>query len=270
MNVCYKLGFFDNIIETFLERMEPIYKVVPATSFGFAAVINSLTALLISFILYISVDPSFSLFTHWISHLGAGPNGSNIIFNAGICITSVLLFLFYMYFIKDFRKRGAKKILTDLFFLSTIGTCLGLFLVALFPYEIVILHSIAAFTFFISGLLSSILYAVLILITKGSKKVQALFALITTGFLCFHLIISIVPAFSIDLDSRIAVFSEWLSLFAMLALIIEVGFYHIPEQKLFYKRMVAIIIDKNNYNLENVKKLKKHFKALYENKYLLI
>ncbi len=263
-------NFIDDKIEAFLDYFDPIYKIVPAPSFGFAAVFTSSIAIFISFILYVSVDPTFSFFTHWISHLGAGPNGSSNVFNVGISMSSILLFFFYMYIIKDFRKRGANKILGYLFFLSNNGTCFGLLLVALFPYEIITLHAFAAFTFFISGLISSILYVLLILSTKGSNKIQALFALITTGFFCSHLIISIVIGLSNALDIRIAKFTEWLTLFAMLALIIESGFYHIRKKRLLYKKFVDIFVDINKFNKKNLIKLKVFVKTLNQKKSIFL
>ncbi len=262
MEKCNKFQIFDEKLDIFLDHIDPLYHAVPAPSFGFAAVIISVIAMFISFFLYVSVEPSFTIFTHWISHLGAGPNGSSIVFNIGISITSVLLFLFYMYYIKEFRKRGGNKVIINLFFLSNICTCSALFLVAFLPYNIGILHAVAAFTFFISGLISSILYAILILITKGTSKIQALFSFITTFFFCFHLITGVIIPFSTGFDFGMAKLTEWLTLFAMLGLIIEVGIYHIIEKRLFYKKIADRVIDTNRMNPRNIIKLRKYIKAL--------
>ncbi|MFX1276898.1 MAG: hypothetical protein ACFFBP_21020 [Promethearchaeota archaeon] len=262
---------FDEKIDDFLNHIDPIFQVVPGNSFGFFGATVASLAVIISFILYISVDPTFTIFTHWISHLGAGPNGSNIVFNIGISITSFLLFLFYMYFIKEFRKKGANKYLLDVFFISSIGTTLGLLFVAFFPYDIVYLHSTAAFIFFFSGLISCSLYAIIILTTKGTHKIQAIFAFIVSGFFFFHLISSIMIAFSSELYIGIAVFSEWLTLFAMIVLIIETGFYHITEKKLFYKQLANHVIDNNHkLNNSNIMKLRKFIKSLHHKKHILI
>lgn len=261
-----KFNVVDEKIDTFLDHMTTIYQVVPATSFGFAAVIISSSAILISLLLYLTVDPTFSIFTHWISNLGAGPNGSNVVFNIGIAITSILLFLFYIYFIKDFRKKNGNKIIIDLFFVSTCINCIGLFFVAIFPYSIPLLHGIAAFSFFISGFISSILYAILILLTKGNNKILAIFSFIATGFCGFHLINSVVIAQYIGIEEGIAQFTEWLTLFAMLALVIEIGFYQITEKKLFYRKLNDRIIDMNKFNPRNIIKLRKFIKSLYQEK----
>lgn len=261
-----KFNVIDEKIDHFLGHMDIVYQVVPATSFGFAAVIISSSAILISLLLYLTVDPTFSIFTHWISNLGSGPNGSNIVFNVGIAITSMLLFLFYMYFIKDFRKKKGKKILVDLFFVSTCINCFGLFFVAIFPYTIPFLHGIAAFAFFIGGFISSILYAILILLTKGSNKILAVFSFIATGFCGFHLINSVIIAQYIGIEEGVAQFTEWLTLFAMLALVIEIGFYQITEKKIFYKKLNNRIIDMNYFNPRNIIKLRKFIKSLYQKK----
>ena len=244
--ICEFFEAYDEKIEEFLDRYDNSHKNVGGNSFGFIGVLVAITSLIVAFLLYYTVDPTFSIFTHWISHLGAGPNGSNVIFNIGLVITSFFLFLFYMYHGREYRRSEGKRILVDILLITTTITSCGLFLVAIFPYNLVVLHSTAALIFFISGLCSSLLYAIFVLTTKGISKFQAVVGFTTAGIFTFHLASSIMGNLYAGIDSRLVYFTEWLALFAMVFMIFEISFYTERERHIFQKQVKERFIDYNH------------------------
>ncbi|MFX1287639.1 MAG: DUF998 domain-containing protein, partial [Promethearchaeota archaeon] len=55
-----------------------------------------MVTIIISVVIYALNDPSFSFLTHYLSHLGGGPNGAGIIFNIGIMISGLLMIFFFL------------------------------------------------------------------------------------------------------------------------------------------------------------------------------
>ncbi|MBN1800877.1 MAG: DUF998 domain-containing protein [Candidatus Lokiarchaeota archaeon] len=263
--------FFLNIdekIDDFLDHVSPIYRVVPGYLLGIIGVFVASISILAAFLLYMTVDPSFTPFTHWISHLGIGPNGSNIVFNIGISVSSVFLFLFYLHHIKEFRKLGANKTITDCLLVSVIATCAGLIFIAIFPYNITLLHGIAANVFFLGGLNSCLLYSVLIIITPKVSKLHAIVGFVSAALFIFHILNSVITSFTIKLqtkefDAELTKFSEWLALFAILLLIVENIVSNFVKNYSFHKRAKEFLIDSNHhFSNENIYKLRKFVKIL--------
>ena len=56
-----------------MESLDNFYKKFDGSYYLFIAIILALSTVITSIILYIQVDPTFTIATHYISHLGATP-----------------------------------------------------------------------------------------------------------------------------------------------------------------------------------------------------
>ncbi|MBN1802707.1 MAG: hypothetical protein JW891_14440 [Candidatus Lokiarchaeota archaeon] len=71
-----------------------LYEKIPGIYFGYLGLgILGISVFLALYLYYIS-DQSYSIFTHWISNLGIGPNGSSLVFNNGFVAVCGLFFSF--------------------------------------------------------------------------------------------------------------------------------------------------------------------------------
>jgi len=72
------------------------FKMKNGIVFGSIAWIIAFCSFAIAIALYITVDPSYSIFTHYLSDLGTGKNFSNVIFFIGLPISVIFQILFYI------------------------------------------------------------------------------------------------------------------------------------------------------------------------------
>ncbi|MFX1395479.1 MAG: DUF998 domain-containing protein [Promethearchaeota archaeon] len=262
------LSNIDERIDDFLDYFNPIYRRISGNYLGLIGVFIASISITIAFFLYMTVDPSFSPFTHWISQLGIGPNGANLVFNIGISISSVLIFFFYIYHIRETRKRLSNKFIINLLLGSVIVTCVGLIFVAIFPYNIPFLHGLAANVFFFGGMLSCLLYSIMVLMTPKISKIQALIGFFTVAIFLFHIINSLVSSFfskleASEFDAELTKFSEWLALFAILFLILENIVYSFSDNYRLRKQAQEFLIDCNYHmSIDNIYKLRKFVQLL--------
>ena len=259
-------GKVDEIIDGVNEKIDDfldnIYKRIPGSVFGFTGAAVSTITTLTALFLYMVVDPSFSFVTHWISNLGGGPNGSNVVFNIGMMFTSVFILLFQIHEIRDLKKRGCNLLIIKLLYLSAISSTSGLFFVAVFPLTIEILHGTAATIYFFGGMSFCIIYAFSILLTPGIHKIQAVLAFITAGFFGLHLCTSMITAVFTEVNLGITMVTEWLSLFAVLILILECAFYSAKTRISIRRQAKDTQIDGPRLSQTNIAKLRNFIEAI--------
>jgi len=134
------------------------------------ALIGFLTAIA-AIILYILADPTFSFLTHWVSHLGTGPNGSNIVFNGGMVYSGIISWIYSLYLARYLHKKGALKFLIIISLGCGIILGIGLLLIGIFPLELIFgIHNVAAGLFFYGGMFSCILYGITAYLTPSISK----------------------------------------------------------------------------------------------------
>ena len=80
-----------------MEKLDRFYEKINGSYFGIIGFIISFVSVLTAQMLYMAVDPSFSGTTNFISDLGAGPNGSDIVFNTGMILYGSFNIPFYTY-----------------------------------------------------------------------------------------------------------------------------------------------------------------------------
>ena len=162
--------------------------------------------------LYLSVDPSFSLFTHWISDLGIGPKNAAIVHSVGLYYSSIFMICACLFLSFYLIKMGTQKIYVQIALIPSIISAIGIFFLAVFPLEQEFgPHNIAAGTYFGAGLFCCMAYGVSECINKNISKLYSISSFIAAGFFFFYLIcaIPLIP-------KPIFIFSEWLVLFGII------------------------------------------------------
>jgi len=132
-----------------MEKIDTLYKRIKGSYLIFLGICLSILFNTIAIILYRQVDPTFNMFSNFLSDLGDGPNNSNIVFNSGMIISGIFgifIFFYLMRFLQD--KKGNSRLIFSAFimgFIASIGAIMvGIFTVKTAP----IMHVIgAAFSF---------------------------------------------------------------------------------------------------------------------------
>jgi len=167
-------------------------------------------------ILYNLGESSFSVFTHYLSHLGIGPNGSNIIFNVGSMVSGVVMVFFFLNLSVFLIKKEVLRILVNLSFIFGFISSAGIFMMGLFPSDVSqYLHNFGAGFFFFGGLAYCILYGISEWTAKGISKLQALSGFVVAFPFLVFIYFTNLNFFNHELALEISHFSEWI-LFTLL------------------------------------------------------
>jgi len=260
----------DGFIEVYSEKIDDffnvVYKKIPGSIFGLTGAAISAFTIFTALFLYMTADPTFSFVTHWISNLGAGPNGSNVVFNMGMITTSIFILLFQVYEIRDLKRRSGNRILVKFLLLSSIFSSGGLFFVGVFPLTYEYAHGTAATIYFFGGLMFCTFYAILALLTPGVHKIQAILGFITAGFFGLHLFTSMITAIFTEVDMGVTMFTEWLTLFAVLSLILECAFYSLKTKISIRRHARESQIAGPRLNPKNIQKLRSFIESIKKQK----
>ena len=188
------------------------YIVVVGALIGF---LTATTAIL----LYISGDPTFSFFTHWVSHLGVGPNGSDIVFNGGMVYSGIISWIYSLYLARYLHKNGALKILIIISLGCGIILGIGLLLLGVFPLDLIFgIHNIAAGLFFYGGMFSCIIYGITAYFTPSISKLHSII-----GFMIATVFLSYIIINSLPFNISFKMAAEWSVFFAIPSWILSQG-----------------------------------------------
>jgi hypothetical membrane protein len=191
------------------------------------ALIGFLTAIT-AIILYMIADPTFSFITHWVSHLGTGPNGSDLVFNGGMIYSGIISWIYCLYLAGYLHKKGAFKILIVISLGCGIILGIGLLLVGIFPLELIFgMHNIAAGLFFYGGLFSCIFYGITAYFAKNISKFHSLIGFLTATVFLLYIVINALP---INISFKMA--AEWSVFFAIPAWILSQGILILRSKQL--------------------------------------
>ncbi|MHA1438224.1 MAG: hypothetical protein ACTSPD_11655 [Promethearchaeota archaeon] len=224
------------------EKLETFFKKVNGGYFGILTSISGTITIVIAVILY-SISIPISLQLHWISHLGAGPNGAQYIFTIGLIITAIFAIPFLLQLFLLLRENTDKhKLMWVCTFIIAMIAIAGLIINAIFNMrDNPNLHVTGSTTFFFGGFFMIILCSLLMFFHPEFPKSQALIGIIVSGFFAAFLI-SFLPLMvdpNINLMELLTTsdpiagttrFLEWLVLFAILFWFLEIGIYLIKKK----------------------------------------
>ncbi|TFG00926.1 MAG: DUF998 domain-containing protein [Promethearchaeota archaeon] len=205
--------------------LDTFYQKINGCYFAFLGAGTSLLSIFIAYILFIQVDPSFTIFTHFISDLGDGPNGSNLVFNIGIIIGSFISIFFYIFLTKFLINHDGNTLLSGLGLIFGIVSFIGGLLVGSFPSATAPLaHRVGALMSFGGSFFISIFYSLAELTTPNFNKKVAVLGFLIAPFPIMFLLTYLFLHFP-GINSTIPIFIEWLSYFTRMAWIFTQSIY---------------------------------------------
>ncbi len=215
--------WYSEIDEKVEETLDQVYKKIPGKIFGITGLLLYAFSTFTAVILYLLVDPSYSIFTHWISHLGDGPNGANYVFNFGWIISSFILFFFYVNEIRELRNNGVKERYLDLLSLTSLSFALGVLLVGIFPLHTDIIHTAVAVIYFAGGFGFTMIYGIIVLNHSDIPNMLAVSAFMTAFAYLMYFLSPVINNFTINLGIPMnAYFLEWSTLIAEFLFILTI------------------------------------------------
>ncbi|HEY0090480.1 MAG TPA: DUF998 domain-containing protein [Candidatus Lokiarchaeia archaeon] len=115
-------------IEIFLNKIKSKY-------FGILGILFCQIAIMIAYLKYITIDPTFSLFTNFGSDLGIGPNGSDIIFRIGMVFTGIIYIPYILTIILFLKKKSKDQKFINLISILLFIQIIGVSISGLFPFD---------------------------------------------------------------------------------------------------------------------------------------
>jgi len=235
-----KISEIDKWIKKIDERIDhffkEVYEKIPGYYFGIFGLLVFLSSTFIAVLVYLSVNPNYSIFTNWISDLGTGPSSSSIIFNTGWIVSSGLILLFHVYQIQNLKEKIERKylIILKLMAISNIAFTLGIFLVGLFPANLFEPHIVAATFYFLGGVSFFSLYGILAIFNKKIPLIYAFIAIfVSISYILFYLTAHFPEIF---LKIGITITSmEWWTLFTEASMMLVILLHSLFENYLLKK-----------------------------------
>lgn len=214
-----------------MEKIDNFYVRFNGANFVFIGTGISLLSKLIAVILFMQVDPTFNIFSNYISDLGNGPNNADIVYNTGVTLSGIFNCFFFLYLMRYLQKRGANKTLITISFIAGLIASIGAILVGIFTSENAPeLHRLGATCSFFGNFFALIFFGLSEYdISEIPKKLSLLgfiLAPLSFLFLSFYFLLSINPEFSRELT----IFTEWLAYFANTAWLIIQGIYTLKSK----------------------------------------
>ena len=208
-----------------MEKIDKLYEKINGSYFAFLGAGISLISILIAFILYIAVDPTYTILTNYISDLGDGGGGSNIVFNIGRICSGIIMFFFFMYLTRLLQNSGINNKLVIISFISGLMYSIGVILVGIFPSKAApLMHVIAAAIMFFAMFFIYIFFGISEFRISGFSRKPPIAGLIFSPLPLLFLLF-LVLLHTVGIDRRITLFTERLTYFAMMSWIITQGIY---------------------------------------------
>jgi len=217
-----------------MEKLDKFYKKINGNYFGLISVFIAAISITVAQLLYMAVDPTFSITTNFISDLGTGPNGSDIVFSIAMILTGVLIMPFYVYIGWYLQKRENQNSLRIGMIAGLIGS-IGMMLVGVFPlnpndifsYN---MHIIAAGILFYGVLSMLLIYGISEYRNPEISNLLSILAFITAGLYgAFMTSVIIQYLASIPFQAYTYII-EWIGLYVMGIWIIAHVYYTLKHK----------------------------------------
>lgn len=124
-----------------MEKLDKFYKKINGNYFGLISVFIAASSITVAQLLYMAVDPTFSITTNFISDLGAGPNNSDVVFNIGMILTGIFLIPYFTYLGWYLQKKDKNMNSLIKGMIAGLIASIGLILVGFFPLDPETLYS---------------------------------------------------------------------------------------------------------------------------------
>ncbi|MHA1914181.1 MAG: DUF998 domain-containing protein [Promethearchaeota archaeon] len=206
-----------------MEKLDNFYEKFPGSYIAFIGFVFSIVFMSVAIILY--NDPNFTIFTHYISDLGASTRGSALIWNISMILTVPIRLIFGFYLLKFLERRGAKKKTIKITAYFMVIAAVGSTVIALNPHDISrLFHMLGAFVYFIGVIV------IQVNISKMELKVDNMPKYLPfVGFLviaCYALFLGFeISELAFESFKYVACFFEWMAFFSLMAWLVLHGYY---------------------------------------------
>jgi len=206
-----------------VERLNGFYEKFPGSYVAYIAFIFAVIFMSISVILY--NDPTFSLFTHYISDLGASTKGSSLLWNISMIISAPLRVVFGFYLLTFLKTKGSNEKSIKITAYTIVIAAVGSVIIALNPHDVSrMFHMIGAFIYFFGVVIIQVKISKMELNAEGIPKYLPLIGLVVVVNYAFFISFEISEIIS-DLFRLLACFFEWMALFSILGWLLIHGLY---------------------------------------------
>ena len=155
--------------------------------FGLLGVLSNSISVIVAYLLYSQVNPSFNTISYAVSDLGTGPNMSNVVYNIGAIVTGFSLVFLHLSLISFLHDRKPDSHIIKITKLVALISAIGLIILGIVPFKrdkpfFFIGHGSTTATHYVAGSIAFICYGFLeIFILKFSKVLGILS--FSTGFI---------------------------------------------------------------------------------------
>ncbi|NVM19559.1 MAG: DUF998 domain-containing protein [Candidatus Lokiarchaeota archaeon] len=206
-----------------MKMLNNFYNKFPGSYVAYIGFVFSVVFMLIAILLY--NDPNFTIFTHYISDLGASTRDSALFWNISMLITVPIRLLFGFYLLKFLEKKGASEKSIKITMTFMLISAIGSILIALNPHDISrLFHMLGAFIYFIGVVIIQINISRMELKVENIPKYLPFVGFLVVAcyvlFLGFEISELISEAFRL-----LACFFEWMAFFSLMAWLVLHGYY---------------------------------------------
>ncbi len=203
-------------VDKFFEKINGSFIIFFGLAFGIATIILSVVA-------YTSTGTSYSIFTHYISDLGAvsAPNNAYVVFNTGTIVGAFISPFITLFLFSFLRRKGTDKKLIVLWLMSDILSIIGSLLAGMFPEDTAYgMHLVGAFLVFFYGMMSKGLFGYAAIINLDISNRHGF-----PGFLAGTINTILMIVFLSNIDQSVVTFFEWMCLFSGWIFSLDIGIY---------------------------------------------
>jgi len=206
-----------------MEKLNGFYERFPGSYIAYIGFIFSVAFMSIAIVLY--NDPNFTIFTHYISDLGASTRDSALVWNISMILTVPIRILFGFYLLKFLENRGAEKKTIKITAYFMVISAIGTIVLALNPHDISrLLHMLGAFVYFIGVVVIQVNISKMELRAENVPKYLPIVGILVIAcyvlFLGFEISELVSESFKL-----LACFFEWMAYFSLMAWLVLHGYY---------------------------------------------
>ena len=152
-----------------MEKLDNFYRRFDGSYYLFIAIILAIGTVITSIMLYIQVDPTFTIVSHYLSNLGSTPKGaqdgkiysSAIVFNTGFTILAIFRILVILFLARYLQIKGSPHKLTRVWVILSFFSSSGSLIVAIVPYSVSLsIHMLGALILFVGSVFSGVMFII--------------------------------------------------------------------------------------------------------------
>lgn len=197
-----------------MDILNKIFSKIRGAYFAFLTLIAVGFGIFVGLIIYLPIDPAFSILFNYISDIGAGPIGSRIVFGIGMILGAIFMIFLNLYISRYLQRKRENYRLILGFQASGIYAVLGLILIGIFPLDRAIvyaylMHCIAAIVFFSFIAISNFYLGYIEYKNKEFSLILSIFSYLTAIFSAIFIVGFIIQELGLIYPHPFVYLTEW-------------------------------------------------------------